>query len=380
MKQERIGILGGSFNPIHNGHLLLAAHAKETLSLDRVLFVIDRIPPHKELDAGASTEDRLHLLELALSDREGLIPETMELSREGKSYTFDTLTELKQRIPGAELFFLMGSDMLRSFSTWYRPDGISRLATLVCTERDGQSGQEEETAAVLKAEFDARVLLLDSVSDLSSTEVRNRIADAKPIDSIVPLAVALAIYERGLYQPEPIRALYDKLRPMLTEKRMRHTAGVLLTTLSLAEQNGVDTKKSQVAALLHDCAKYLPREELLTRSTDPNPILPVLHAEVGACIASEQFGISDPEILQAIRLHTTGDANMTPLDKVVYLADMIEPSRDYPGVDELRKETNLDRATLLALHRSLQHITERGFAVHPATLRAIKDLGGTVHE
>lgn len=380
MKRERIGILGGSFNPIHNGHLLLAEHAKDSLGLDRVLFVIDRIPPHKELDAGASTEDRLCLLMLALAGREGLEPETMELRREGKSYTFDTLTELSGRMPDAELFFLMGSDMLRSFETWHRPDGISRLATLVCTERVGQSGEEEETAARLKERFGARILLLGGVSDLSSTEIRERIAAAKPIDGLVPEEVAIEIYARGLYQPEPIRALYEKLRPMLTESRMRHTAGVLKTALALAEKNGVDPEKTRVAALLHDCAKYLPQGELLALSSDETPILPVLHAEAGAKIAAERFGILDPEILRAIRLHTTGDADMTPLDKIVYLADMIEPSRSYPGVDDLRKETDLDRATLLALHRSLQHITERGYAVHPATLRAIKDLGGTINE
>ena len=352
----------------------------DVLSLDRVLFVIDRIPPHKELDGGASTEDRLALLNLALAPYPHFDLETMELSREGKSYSFDTLTDLKKRDPKAKLFFLMGSDMLRSFTTWYRPDGISRLAALVCIERDGQAGEEAETAAKLKELYGTEVILLDGVSELSSTEVRERVAAAKPIDELVPDDVALEIYTRGLYQPPQIRAMYARLQNAMPYKRLRHTAGVLQTAIRLADQNGVDPNKARIAALLHDCAKYLPNEELLARSTGEAPILPVLHAEAGAQLAAEQYGVTDPEILRAIRLHTTGDADMTALDKVVYLADMIEPGRKYPGVDALRAAPDLDSATLLALQRSLEHITERGFAVHPATLRAINDLGGKTNE
>ena len=380
MREERIGIFGGSFHPIHNGHLLLARHAMEVLSLDRVLFVIDRIPPHKELDGGATTEDRLALLRLALADQPGFYPETMELYREGKSYSFDTLTDLHAREPNAKLFFLMGSDMLRSFATWHRPDGISRLATLVCTERAGQSGGEAETARQLSAQFGTEIILLDSVSELSSTTVRERIHDALPIDDLVPESVALEIYVRGLYQPPEIRRLYDLLRPTLKESRMRHTAGVLMTALRLAAANGVDPCKARVAALLHDCAKYLPAEELYRRSSDPNPVLPVLHAEAGAQLAAERYGVTDPEILQAIRLHTTGDADMTTLDKVIYLADMIEPGRSYPGVDDLRAEPDLNKATLLALRRTMEYVKIRGFAAHPASLRAMNALGGLLDD
>ena len=374
MKQERIGILGGTFQPIHNGHLLIAKHAMEQLSLDRVLFIIDRVPPHKEISEGASTEDRLQMLRIALEDEPCFVPETMELTREGKSYTFDTLTELHRRFPAAKLFFLMGSDMLRSFSTWYNPQGISDLATLVCTERNGQSGGEQETADQLKALFGTDVCLLDGVSDLSSTEVRKRVQNALPITGLVPPGVEHYIYYRGLYQPEQIAALYEQLRPMLTDRRMRHTAGVLQTALSLAAREGADPEKTRIAALLHDCAKYLPEQELMQRSSDPVPILPVLHAEAGAQIAKERFGIEDPEILSAIRLHTTGDKNMHLLDKIIYLADMIEPSRAYPGVDEIRAESDLNKAVLLGLNRTLAHVKECGGTAHPATMRAMIDL------
>lgn len=374
--KEKIGVFGGTFHPIHNGHILLAEHAKELLSLDRVLFVIDRIPPHKEISGGASTEERLLLLNLALEGRDDLIPETMELKREGKSYSFDTLTELSAHFPGAELYFLMGSDMLRSFHTWYKPEGISKLAALVCTERAGQSGEEAETAERLRKQYGAKVILLGSVSDLSSTEVRDRIACALPLTGLVPPKAAHEIYFRGLYMPEEIQAMYRKVRASLPDKRMRHTAGVIETAIRLAAENGVDPIKAEIAALLHDCAKYLPDEELLKRSHDPTPVLPVLHAEIGAQLAEREYGVTDPEILRAIRLHTTGDADMTVLDKIIYLADMIEPGRDYPSVNAIRAEKTLDKAVLLAMERGLVYIQQRGFPIHPATLRAINDLGG----
>ena len=376
MIKKRIGIFGGTFQPIHNGHLLLAEHALKVLSLDKVLFVIDRIPPHKEISGGASTDERVALLNLAVSGNESFVPETMELSREGKSYSFDTLTELHERMPDAELFFLMGSDMLRSFSTWYKPEGISRLATLVCTERAGQNGGEAQAALELKQKYGTNVILLDSVSDLSSTEIRNRVFNALPINGLVPPSVSHEIYYRGLYQPDSIRTMYDILSRSIPDKRMHHTAGVVETAVRLAFENNVDPEKARLAALLHDCAKYLSNDELMKRSTDPFPVLPVLHAEVGAQIAAELYGVTDPEILQAIRLHTTGDSDMTDLDKVIYLADMIEPSRNYPGVEELRKTTCLNDAVLLALKHTLKYLEESGSTVHPATIRALKDLGG----
>ena len=376
MNRKRIGIFGGTFQPIHNGHLLLAEHALKALSLDSVLFVIDRIPPHKEISGGANTEERVALLNLALEENNSFIPETMELKREGKSYSFDTLTELHERMPESDLFFLMGSDMLRSFTTWYNPEGISKLATLVCTERAGQNGGEAETAIDLEHRYGTSVILLDSVSDLSSTEVRNRVYNAIPIDGLVPPSVAHEIYYRGLYQPDSIRNIYTILKNTISDHRMHHTAGVIETAIRLAHDNHIDTTKARLAALLHDCAKYLPTDELINRSKDSFQIIPVLHAEVGAQLAEEVYGINDPDILHAIRLHTTGDVGMTELDKIIYLADMIEPSRNYPGVEELRSVSDLNKAVYLALKRTLKYTEESGSAIHPATLRAINDLGG----
>lgn len=376
MKKEKIAVFGGSFHPIHNGHISLARHAMEELHLDRVLFVVDRIPPHKVLADGATDAQRVDMMRLALQDEPRFSVETLELEREGTSYTVDTLLALHEREPNAEFYFLMGSDMLLSFPTWRKPDEIAKLAVLVCTVRQGQSGGEEEAAAAIRTQFGANVLLLDQVSPLSSTEVRNRIFDAKPVTGMVPEAQEHYMYLNGCYQPRELLPMYERLKQEISAHRMDHTAYVIQTAVALAERFGVDPKKARLAALLHDCAKSFPEEKLLPYADTDPAILPVLHAPAGAEYARTVYGVEDPDVLNAIRLHTTGDAGMRKLEQVIYLADMIEPSRQYEGVDEIRQAGDLNQMMRLALSRTIWYIKKRNYAVHPATMRALADLGG----
>ena len=376
MNKKRIAVFGGSFHPIHNGHLALAQHAIKALSLDSVLFVVDRIPPHKTLAEGATDQQRVEMLRLAVADEPRFSVETMELYREGKSYTVDTLNELHRRDPNAEYFFLMGSDMLLSFHTWRSPEQIARLCTLVCTVRTGQSGGEEAAANALRASIDANVILLSEVSPLSSTEVRNRIRDALPLQGFVPSRVAHFIYKNGCYMPGDLLPMYARLKNEILDSRMEHTAYVMQTAIELADRFGVDPKKARLAALLHDCCKYKPIEDLLRYADTTPPIPAILHAPAGASYAKEVYGVTDEDVLQAIRLHTTGDANMTDLDRVIYLADMIEPSRTFDGVNEIRSACSLTDMMRLALQRSICYIKGKGGAVHPATERALNEIGG----
>ena len=376
MKKQRIAVFGGSFHPVHSGHIALAKHAKDVLSLDRVLFVVDRIPPHKTLADGANDAQRVEMLRLAVANEPGFSVETLELEREGTSYTVDTLTELHAREPDADFYFLMGSDMLLSFHTWRKPEEIAKLATLVCTIREGQSGGETEAAVDLTQRYNARIILLDQVSPLSSTEVRGRIHDAKPITGLVEAEQEHYIYLNGCYEPKELMPMYARLHAELKPHRMEHTAYVVQTAIALAERFHVDPKKARLAALLHDCAKSFSAEQLIRYADTEPPILPILHAPAGADYAKNVYGVEDEEVLRAIRLHTTGDAGMSDLEKVVYLADMIEPSRSYEGVNEIRNATDLNTMMRLALSRSIWYIKERNFEVHPATQRALEDLGG----
>ena len=342
------------------------------------MFILDRIPPHKTLAEGASDAERLAILRLATSDDPRFVVDTMELEREGTSYTVDTLHALKERYPDSELYFFMGSDMLNSFTTWRMPEEISKLATLVCTVRTGQSGGEEQTAADLKERYGTNTILLEEVSPLSSTLVRDRIREALPIDGMIPPKAAHYMYLHGCYQPSELKPYYTRLQQELKPHRMEHTAYVVETAISLAQRFGADAHKARLAALLHDCAKYLPDEILLSYADTNPPMLPILHAAAGADYAKNIYGVDDPEILQAIRLHTTGDENMSLLDKIIYLADMIEPSRTFDGVDEIRSASSLDEMMRLALLRSIWYIKERGNPIHPATLRALNAIGGTM--
>lgn len=168
--------------------------------------------------------------------------------------------------------------------------------------------------------------------------------------------------------------LSHQLRPA----RFRHSRDVSRTAVRLAERWDADIEKARLAGILHDCARHLKGRELmdavraqglsLSRVEELQPAL--IHAPLGALLAERRFAVRDPEILQAIRRHTTGAAQMTLLDKLVYLADCIEPGRNFPGVQRLRElaESNLDQCLLAAYDMSIQFVLEGGGLLHPDTV------------
>lgn len=178
--------------------------------------------------------------------------------------------------------------------------------------------------------------------------------------------------------------LMDEVRRQMPERRWRHTVGVMETAVRLAERFGADPAKAELAAILHDLAKHWPPEEQerALREAAPPPglaagdLLPygiaLLHAPVAAHVAETKYGIRDPEVLDAVRWHTTGRERMTLLDKVVCLADYIEPGRDFPGVDRLRRlaETDLDAALIAAFDSTIAYLLEKGKKLFPLTVLA----------
>ena len=378
----KIGILGGSFHPIHNGHLDMTRSARDALGLDQVILMVDRIPPHKELAQGATSEQRYRMVQLACEGERGFVASDWELNREGTSYTALTLTHLAEEHPEDELYFIMGSDMLRSLTTWYHPEIVCQKAHLVCICRAGQDGGEAEAAAQLKALYSAGVTLLPPVRELSSTEVRNRLADGRPISGLVPLAVEWYIYEQALYVNEQLVALTAAMRETLKPHRFQHVLGVELTAVQLAENLGADGRKARLAALLHDCAKYLSLDEQFALARRDGSPLPreaeaILHAPAGATLAKERYGVTDEAILQAIRNHTTGEEDMTLLDEIIWAADVIEPTRHHPSVGKhrslllsTRDQPDLEKGLVLVFNDSICYIQNSGGDLYPATLRA----------
>ncbi|MCM0758307.1 bis(5'-nucleosyl)-tetraphosphatase (symmetrical) YqeK [Sporomusa sphaeroides DSM 2875] len=170
----------------------------------------------------------------------------------------------------------------------------------------------------------------------------------------------------------------DKLSQVLSAKRFQHSLGVSQTAGKLAGRFGVDVQTARLAGLLHDCARNISSDSLLQKAeafaivmNDVERCQPVLlHAPVGAFLANTEYGVDDPDILAAIRLHTTGGRTMSTLAKIIYLADCIEPGRKFPGVDKLRRlaDADLNAALLAAFDQSLYYVIEQGLLIHPATI------------
>jgi nicotinate-nucleotide adenylyltransferase len=197
MTDSRIGILGGTFNPPHIGHLVMAQEARDQLGLDRVVFMPVAVPPHKEADGDPGADVRLALTRLAADGEDGVEVSTAEIDRGGPSFTVDTLTELHERDPEQELTFIVGGDMAHSLPAWREPERVLELARLAVAEREGIA--REDIAARLAPLHDGtRVAFFDMPRiDVSSSAVRRRVAEGRPVRHLVPDAVAEAIADHG---------------------------------------------------------------------------------------------------------------------------------------------------------------------------------------
>ena len=381
--------IGGTFNPIHRGHLTAARAAADALGLEKVLLIPDNLPPHKALPAGSATgEDRLEMCRLTAGEVPGMEVLDLELRRSGPSYTSDTLAELHAQYPDDELWLLVGSDMFLSLQEWHEPERILSLAGIAAFHRT--RGDETERFAQQKANLEqiygARVALLENpdVVEISSTELRVQLAQGRG-RSFLTEAVCGYVLRRGLYgtHADLKHLTPEELRPIalsfLKPKRMPHVLGTEHEAAVLARRYGADVTSARIAALLHDCTKKLSMEEQLALCEQygialdelERKNLKLLHAKTGAAIARDLFGVSD-EIYWAIYWHTTGKADMTKLEKVIYLADYIEPSRDFPGVEKLRRavHADLEHGLLMALEDSIEEMRQRGNPVHPNTVEA----------
>ena len=373
----RIGIFGGTYNPIHSAHLETAIGAKDALQLDRVLLMVAADPPHKVVAGAIPAEERFRMVQLAVEGIDGIEACDLELKRAGKSYTVLTLQQLHDELPEAELFLIVGSDMLQDIPDWYHPDELLQLASIAAVPREGYEQDDAMALARLETRFDARVFPLPlDPPKLSSTEVRDRLYRGLPVTGLLPPAVADAVYETGIYFPDSIRQMQEKCKDALNiknNKRYLHTMSVVRRAAELAALHGIDPEKARIASLLHDCAKCMDKTELQKLTDEHLGVLPVLHAYAGEIIAKRDYGITDPEILEAIRLHSTGDKNMSPLSMLIYLADLTEHTRTIPCIAELRAaaDEGLASGMLFALRRSILYLESQGDPIHPATLRAL---------
>ena len=368
----RIVVYGGSFNPPHLGHVEAARTVSAELAPDKFLIIPSNVSPHKKLAEGSpEPRARLEMCRLAFADIPGAEISDMELQREGKSYTAQTVEELRHSFPDDELVLVMGTDMFLSFETWYRFEYLLENCTLAVLARDeDEDVQLRRQRDTLAEKYGARVIILkhDPVA-ASSSDIRERLRFGIGSE-LLPDSVYSEIIRRHYYDALPeLSWLRAKVMPYLTEKRIAHVLGCENEAVSLANRWGEDPERAAVAGILHDITKKLSAEEQLKlcekygiindAAEVANPKL--LHAKTGAAFARELFGIED-DIYGAIRWHTTGKPDMTLLEKIIYLADFVEPTRDFPGVEELRELCfeDIDAAMAKGLEMSLEFIRSGG--------------------
>jgi nicotinate-nucleotide adenylyltransferase len=195
----RIGILGGAFNPPHTGHLVCAQEAFVQLELERVLFVPVGHAPHRELAGDPGAEARLEMVELAIGDDERFAVSRAELEREGPSYTADTLQSLNESSPDDELFLILGGDQAATLPAWHEPEQVLSLATVAVAERSNWSRQAVGIK-VGRLKGIERIRYLDMpLIEISSSAIRRRVAEGRPVRYLVPDKVASYIEAHGLY-------------------------------------------------------------------------------------------------------------------------------------------------------------------------------------
>ena len=382
----RIGIFGGTFNPPHLGHKRLAESISEEAKLDRMLIIPTATPPHKQGDDLASEEDRLSMCRLLFSESCYEVSD-LEMKRGGKSYTVETVRELKRLYPDDELFLIIGSDMLLSFHKWYCYEEILSNVTLCVATRENEISTDELSryASEILGISDGSIII-SSVGAFvcSSTDVRNLIKEDGNTEDFLAENVIDYIAQKSLYTDEytPWRKL---LKQRLVPKRYVHSLNVADSALMLAEKYGFDKEKAYFAGLVHDIMKNASEEEqlqimekggiILSRTEKNNPKL--WHAMAGECYLRTEMGITDAEVLSAVRYHTTGKAGMSLLDKIVYIADYISVERDYPDADEMRRltaEKGLDEAALYALKYSFTSLSKGERLIHEDSVAYYNDL------
>ena len=386
---ERIGIYGGTFNPPHIGHLEAAKQAVKSLGLSKLLLIPAYAPPHKAVlpEHSPTAQQRLEMLRIAAAGCPELSVSDMELRREGVSYSCETVEAVKGQFPGAELVLLMGTDMFLTFDTWMHPEEIVKNASLGVFYR-GDKG-EQPAIAKKKAEMEARgvtvYLVRNEVIPISSTQMRRLLA-FRCAGRFLPEGVLDYIRENRLYDTRaawknlPMEALEPIVISLLNPNRVRHVLGCRDTAVALAKRWSADVNDAARAGILHDITKAIDGPLQLTLCDAYGKLLDdfskryprTLHALTGSMVAQRIFGENE-NVVSAIEFHTTGKANMTLLQKIIYVADYMEPNRDFPGVEQLRELafTDIDAALKLGLEMTLEHLNEQGAEVSPASQNAL---------
>lgn len=392
---KRIGICGGTFDPFHRGHLAIIEAALASRRVDEILVMPAGQPPHKQKEKVSPAGYRLEMTERAVDHLDHVTVSPLEIMRDGRSYTIDTIHQLQAMVTGRVQYVLIyGADVLFDIEGWYRPAEIMAACPLLLAVRGGYDHDRiTAKAAELTSRYKARIDFFPAPEiELSSTLIRQKIRTGQPFLHDVPGPVAHFIERHAFYRyDDELAALEPSLwamladlersvRPLLNTKRLLHSLNVTLYAMHLALRHGLSVEQAAVAGLLHDCAKCLTAHEVLhyARLAGDHQLLdPALaHGPAGAWLARERFGITDAAILRAIHFHTTGCANMTRLDQLIYVADKVEPARTYHHLEAIRTaaETDLSLAMRICLTEVEAFLERENKPSHPYAQEALRSL------
>ena len=383
---ERIGIYGGTFSPPHVGHIRGAEYAINALQLRKLLLIPSCVAPNKTATADTSTPtQRAEMLEIAAG--EGMEVCDIELTRGGISYTHETVEALAAQYPDKELVLLMGTDMFQAFPDWKSAEQIIKNASIGVLFRGEKEEEKQIAPAKEKLEQSgAKIYLLQNpVTAISSTQLRRLLA-FQCAGAFLPAGVENYIYHNGLYGTNenyrnlPMERLEKVVTSLLKPSRVNHVLGCRDTAAELARRWGANEQDAARAGMLHDITKALdgPLQLTLCREYDivlgdfsrKNP--KTLHALTGSLVAERIFG-ENKAVVAAIASHTTGKANMNALEKIIYVADYMEPNRDFPGVEKLRQLAfdDLNKALKLGLEMTLELLQAQGKEISPESAQAL---------
>jgi nicotinate (nicotinamide) nucleotide adenylyltransferase len=344
----KTALFGGTFDPIHNEHISICLNAKKQFAIDRVFVLPAGRPPHKNSNKlTASPEDRFNMAQIAFKGEKDIAVSDYEIQKKQPSYTVETLKHFSRQFPSDELYLIIGADSLINFKKWYKYEEILTLCSIIVCGREGISEKDiTRQMQVLKKESPNKILLCDYKGrKISSTALKVFLEFGFDCINYIDSEVLGYIRQNNLYTNY---AFYvEKLKAMLSPKRYTHTVYTVISALELADKTGCDYNKTFLAAALHDCTKKLSDKELydlgfVLKTDVPEP---VSHSVSGSFIARTVFNIKDKDILNSIRYHTTGRKGMSLLERVIYVADCIEFTRDYEGVDMLRSAVEKDFET-----------------------------------
>ncbi|MBO7156616.1 MAG: nicotinate (nicotinamide) nucleotide adenylyltransferase [Clostridia bacterium] len=368
----KIALFGGAFDPLHKEHIRLIEMAKEVLGVDKVLLMPSYNPPHKN-SLATPYEHRVNMLKLYAGETSKVfIDETEKSLNLEKSYAYIVLQKIKEKYPGDELYYVIGSDSLIKFETWAKPEVVASLVKIRVARRsldhDVEGYCEKLNALYEGADFK----FLCDAKEESSSELKLDL-ELKRYDRLngrIYPKILDYIKNNNLYSN--YGAIIDKLKAEQSDVLFNHSIRTAEFCVKNAWRVWESFDRAFVAGLLHDCAKErAPLKELKEYPTNSKS---VAHQYDGATVAEAEYGITDEGVLDAIRYHTTAKPNFSKLGKLLYLADKLESGRNYEGIEDLRKgvEQDFDKGFIAVLNNGVEYLNAKGVQYDVLTLEAYK--------